>query len=206
MTPPRDGGRSSDVAAIVLAGGRSRRFGRDKLVEDVDGVRMLDRATDSVRNLAAEIIVVVAATGGPAAPGGVTVVRDTEPDAGPLAGLVAGLAATRANRIIVVGGDMPFLVETVLAALLATLRDPAVEVAALEHDGLPRPLPIAVRRDPALRAAQASLGAGDHRLRAILEALSTTVIPETTWRALDPTARTLADVDTPADLDLDMDQ
>jgi molybdopterin-guanine dinucleotide biosynthesis protein A len=172
----------------------------------VDGIRMLDRATDAVRSFAAQIIVVVGATGGPAPPDGVTLVRDAHADAGPLAGLAAALAATRANRILVVGGDMPFLVEGVLAVLLAALLDPAVQVAALEHDGRSRPLPIAVRRDPALKAAQAALDHGDRRLRAILETLATVAIPESTWRALDPSARTIADVDTPADLDSGVDR
>ena len=139
MTPATNGGRSSDLAAIVLAGGGSRRFGRDKLVEMVDGVRMLDRTTDAVRSLAAEIVVVVGSTGGPDAPPGVILVRDTEPDAGPLAGLAAGLAVVRANRILVVAGDMPFLEEAILAMLLAGLADPAVVAVALVHDGRPRP-------------------------------------------------------------------
>ena len=37
------------VAAIVLAGGRSSRFGRDKLAEPVDGRPLLDHAIDAVR-------------------------------------------------------------------------------------------------------------------------------------------------------------
>jgi molybdopterin-guanine dinucleotide biosynthesis protein A len=200
LTPTTDTGRSSDIAAIVLAGGGSRRFGRDKLVELIDGTRMLDRATDAVRSLAAEILVVVAPTGGPQAPPGVTLVRDAEPDAGPLAGLAAGLAQAHAHRILVVAGDMPYLEEAVLGTLLAGLADRAVDAVALVHDGRPRPVPIAIRREPALGAANAALDRGDRRLRALLEDLPTATIPEATWRKLDPTARTLADVDTPADL------
>ena len=39
------------------------------------------------------------------------------------------------------------------------------------------------------------------RLRALIETLETTVIPEATWRALDPYGMTVRDIDTPADLD-----
>ena len=48
------------IGAIVLAGGRSSRFGRDKLAEIVDGRPLLDHAIDAVRAVATDIVVVVA--------------------------------------------------------------------------------------------------------------------------------------------------
>ena len=36
------------IGAIVLAGGRSSRFGRDKLAESIDGRPLLDRAVEAV--------------------------------------------------------------------------------------------------------------------------------------------------------------
>ena len=44
------------------------------------------------------------------------------------------------------------------------------------------------------------LADGERRLRALTEELATTVIPEPTWRALDPYGMTVRDIDTPADL------
>ena len=44
------------------------------------------------------------------------------------------------------------------------------------------------------------LGDGERRLRALTGALEATVMDESTWRAHDPTAATLSDVDTPEDL------
>ena len=57
-----------------------------------------------------------------------------------------------------------------------------------------------MRRDPALAAADVLLADGERRLRALIETLETTVIPEPTWRALDPYGMTVRDIDTPADL------
>ena len=95
---------------------------------------------------------------------------------------------------------MPTLVGAVVDSMLVALDAPGVDAVVLEHDGRARPLPIALRRDPALAAADRLLADGERRLRALVEALETTVIPEATWRALDPYGMTVRDIDTPADL------
>jgi molybdopterin-guanine dinucleotide biosynthesis protein A len=88
----------------------------------------------------------------------------------------------------------------VLECLAAALEDDAIDLAVLEQAGRPRPLPMAVRRASAEAVAGRFLDAGERRLRALLEALPTTVLPEATWRVLDPLGRTMRDIDTPADL------
>ena len=188
------------VSAIVLAGGRSSRFGRDKLTEPIDGRTLLGHAIDAVRPFATEIIVVVAPdpTEVPALPADVTVVHDTLAFEGPLAGFLAGLGAAREPIALVVGGDMPSLVGAVLEAMLA--ESDAHGAVILEQDGRPRPLPMVVRREPALATADHLIGAGERRLRALASALAAHVLPESTWRVMDPGGLTLRDVDTPADL------
>ena len=49
------------VSAIVLAGGRSSRFGADKLAASMDGRPLLQHAIDAVARVADEVIVVLAA-------------------------------------------------------------------------------------------------------------------------------------------------
>jgi molybdopterin-guanine dinucleotide biosynthesis protein A len=192
-TPP-------DVGAIVLAGGRSERFGRDKLSEAIDGRPLLWHAIDAVRQVAGEYVVVVAPDAHPDLPDDVLVAHDPVAFEGPLAGLSAGLTATRADTVIVVGGDMPSVVGSVALEMLASLADPAFDAVVLEHDGRARPLPLVVRRDPARLAARRLLDRGERRLRALTTALATSVIPEATWRRLDPDGRSVRDVDTPDDL------
>ena len=188
------------VGAVVLAGGRSSRFGRDKLAEPIDGRPMLDHATDAVWVLAQEVIV-VATPGSPLAPsGGVRIVTDPIAFEGPLAGLVTGLRAHEptVDRVLVVGGDMPTLVPAVLDRMLQELDDH--ELAVLADDERPRPLPMAIRRSAGLDAAERLLEDGERRLRALLEVLETTVIPAAAWRTDDPEGATLRDVDEPGDL------
>ena len=96
------------LAAIVLAGGRSSRFGRDKLAEAIDGRPML-AACDRCRaaRSSTEILVVVAPDMSPGIPNDALLVHDDQAFEGPLAGVAAGLDATDADIVVIVGGDMP---------------------------------------------------------------------------------------------------
>ena len=158
------------VSAVILAGGRSIRFGRDKLAEPLDGRPMLDHAIDAVRPFATEILVVAAPDSDPPLPDGARLIHDPVAFEGPLAGALAGLGAARGSIVLV-----------------------------LEHDGRARPLPLVLRREPALATAQRLFTTGERRLRALPEALATSTIPEATWRALDPAGLTLRDIDTVED-------
>ncbi|HYN70712.1 MAG TPA: molybdenum cofactor guanylyltransferase [Candidatus Eisenbacteria bacterium] len=119
------------VSAIVLAGGRSSRFGGSKLQALVDGVPLLDLAIRAAAEVADEVIVVGPASGGVALtdldglPAAVRVelVRDPVAFGGPLIGLRSGLGAATGVLAIVVGGDMPRLEPAVLRAMLARLGD-----------------------------------------------------------------------------------
>jgi molybdenum cofactor guanylyltransferase len=188
------------VSAIVLAGGRSSRFGRDKLAEPIHGQPLLFHAVAAVRSVASEVIVVAAPDATPDLPEQAVVVHDRAFFEGPLAGLVAGLGAAQHATCLVVGGDSPSLVHAVLELLIVALDDPAVEAAVLDDGGRLRPLPGALRHDPALAAADRLVAHGERRLRLIYEALRTRTITQDTWGRLDPDGRTLHDIDTPADL------
>jgi molybdopterin-guanine dinucleotide biosynthesis protein A len=189
-------------AAIVLAGGRSSRFGRDKLAEPVDGERLLDRAITAVRQVVDVVLVVVAPGDRRPLPDGVTRVHDEAAFEGPLAGVAAGLRAVprTVERAILVGGDMPAIVPAVLEALLAALDDPAVDAAVLHDGDRRRPLPSAVRLPEASTRADELLAAGERRLRALIDRPGTVDLGPERWRRLDPTGDTLRDVDIPADL------
>jgi molybdopterin-guanine dinucleotide biosynthesis protein A len=186
------------VSVVILAGGRSSRFGRDKLIEPIDGRPLLSRAIDAVRPLASEILVVAAPDATPAVPADVRIVHDPVAFEGPLVGARAGVAAASEPVVLLVGGDSPSLVGAVLETMLEGVG--LVDACVLEHEGRRRPLPMAIRRDPALVALDQLVAQGERRLRALTDVLETRAIAELTWRTLDPDGATLRDIDTEADL------
>ena len=183
----------------MLAGGRSSRFGRDKLAELIDGRPMLHHAIAAVRALTDDIVVVAGVEAAPSLPDGVRVIHDDRPFEGPLAALGIGLSASATDRVIVVAGDMPALVPAALGRLLATLGAGAT-AAILDADERRAVLPMALIRKPARVAVGRLVDAGERRLGALLEALDLNVVPGAEWRLDDPDGRTLRDIDTPADL------
>jgi molybdenum cofactor guanylyltransferase len=106
------------ASAAILTGGRARRFdGRDKGALLVGRRRILDRQVDELRQLTDDILR-VGGDPGEAIPG-LRYVADRVPDAGPLGGLDAALAAARDDQLIVVACDMPFITAGFLQRLVA---------------------------------------------------------------------------------------
>lgn len=193
---------SARIGAIVLAGGRSSRFGRDKLIEPIDGLPLLDRAVLAVQAVAGDVVVVAAPGTERAVPDGARVVHDPRPFEGPLAGLAAGLDALgpTVDIALVVAGDMPALVPAVLRRLVAALGDGADAAQLADARGTARPLPAAVRRIPASVAARALIESGERRLRALPQRLTVVILEASAWTVDDATAGTLRDVDSVDDL------
>jgi molybdopterin-guanine dinucleotide biosynthesis protein A len=189
--------RDPTTSAIVLAGGRSSRFGSDKLVATAEGRTLLQCAVDAVTPVCDEVIVVAAHDGTLQPMERVRLVRDATPFPGPLAGLVEGARAARGTRLLAVGADMPSLVAGVLQVLVGALSQDA-RAATLRAD---QPLPMALDRAATIDVGTLLLERGERSLRALPRALQGIVLPLDTWRTLDPAGLTLRDVDRPADLD-----
>jgi molybdopterin-guanine dinucleotide biosynthesis protein A len=195
------------VVAIVLAGGASRRFGSDKLAATLDGRPVLHHALDAVAPFAGSIVIVIPPEAPepdlpPALVSRIVLAHDLALHEGPLAGLAAGLAACppETEVAIVVGGDMPTLQPDVLRLLAVALdADPALGAITVEADPAAI-LPMAVRPSVAAPAVAALLTENRRALRGLLAAVPSAVIPAAQWRAQDPDARTLRDIDLPVDL------
>jgi molybdopterin-guanine dinucleotide biosynthesis protein A len=218
------------IWGIVLAGGRSSRFGRDKLAEPLGGEPLLWHPIRVLAAICSEVVVVLAPNASePALAAGLATLvrfaRDPEPFGGPLVGLRAGLTAigsvglagaanpsgaaaavasgadpSVATIALVVGGDQPALVPAVLVELARRARANGRAAALVDASGKRRPLPCALAVTTSLAAAERLLRAGERRPRALLAALDVEDVPFGAWGRLDPEGGTLRDVDEPADL------
>ena len=95
---------------------------------------------------------------------------------------------------------MPHLVPAVLALLAAAVDGDAVIGGAVLEADPPCVLPLAIRPSIAGPIVHALLREDRRRLRALLDRLPVAVVPAVAWRAIDPDARTLVDIDVPGDL------
>jgi molybdopterin-guanine dinucleotide biosynthesis protein A len=186
------------VAGAIVAGGLATRLGgvaKSSLV--VGGRSIAERQLHALRATFPRVLV-VANDAGPWAGLGVEVVADRFVGAGPLAGVHAALVATAAHAgVVCVAGDMPF----VAPGLLALLRDHAPESAAVVPRVAGRPEPLLARWSrEALPLVEARLAAGERAVHAVFAALATAWLDEPALRAVDPTLRSFANVNTPEEL------
>jgi len=100
------------LSCIVLAGGKSKRLGRNKVVETIGQLTLLERVISRLISFQTEIIIVKAEDS--TLPRltqfrQLNVVRDIYSGKGSLGGVYTGLAVSRSHYNLVVAGDMPFL-------------------------------------------------------------------------------------------------
>jgi molybdopterin-guanine dinucleotide biosynthesis protein A len=96
------------MVGTVLAGGKSRRFGRNKAVEIFEGERLIERQVRTLRALFPEVMI-VSNTPELYLDLNVTTVADVVPGRGPLGGIHTGLLFAQGDSIFVTACDMPFL-------------------------------------------------------------------------------------------------
>jgi molybdopterin-guanine dinucleotide biosynthesis protein A len=176
-----------DCTGLILAGGDSRRMGRDKAALEFGGRTLLQGATALLQGIFPRVLVSVRHPRGDAA---VPQVADGQPDGGPLAGLCAGLAEAGTPWVFALAVDMPFL-DAGLIRALARRRGGFEAVVPVVREA-PQPLAAyyAASALPALRA----MLAGGRGPRAALERLRVCLV-----RA-DDEPDGFIDFDTPGDV------
>lgn len=94
------------MTGVVLVGGKSRRFGRDKVLSEFKGTPLLDHVVGVLRPLFDEVILVGHRRKGLERH---RVFEDIRPGCGPLGGIYTALHATSAEHCFVCAADMPHM-------------------------------------------------------------------------------------------------
>lgn len=183
--------------AVILAGGRARRFGgRPKLLLPLGGRRIVDRLLAALQAVADQVFIVAndcstyAGLGAPVHP-------DVLTDAGPLGGVHAALRVSRSSRTLIVAGDMPFPSPPFLARLLRH-ASPAVDVAVPRtRDGY-QPL-CACYRASCIPVLERRIAAGTLQASAAVREMRRRELGAEEIRPFDPHGTLLFNVNTPAD-------
>lgn len=182
------------LTGLVLAGGGSRRMGRDKALVEVNGRRLIDIAVGVLRDCCVDVA--VAAREQPIAGLDVRVVDDAEGE-GPLAGIVAGLRAARTPLVAVLGVDMPLASAAVFRRLAAAHAGEAAVVP--RAGGVIQPLHAVYARDAAEDLA-ALLARGERSPRVAIEVLGGRVLEPVDYDPEGTAGAFWANVNSPADL------
>lgn len=167
-------------AAIVLAGGGSRRMGRDKAWLEIEGRPLLAWVIEILARRCGPIV--ISARPGQSLPdiAGVERVDDPVADAGPLVGVHAAcerLEARGVNRAYLSSCDAAALSESHVEFMLGRLRPPAIAAVPIDLESRRHPLASAIEVAAIRARCWAQLEAGDHRLQSLLSGPEVIAVP-----------------------------
>ncbi len=136
---------SDSTAGLVLAAGRSTRFGANKLLADVDGRPMLQHVLDLAAAAGLAPVVVVIGPDNAALDAALTwrgekKVVNPDPERGLSSSVQLGIAelmGTTAARVVVLLGDQPFLTTDQADRILTSPTDPTRPITVPRYDGRP---------------------------------------------------------------------
>jgi molybdopterin-guanine dinucleotide biosynthesis protein A len=187
--------------AIILCGGASSRMGRDKASLPLESETLLGRAVRLVSDAVGDgPIVCVAAAGQvlPPLPESMQVLRDEQPNCGPLAALAVGMTALgkRADAAFVCGCDAPRLTKAFILRMFDLLADHPI---AVPFDGEHvHPLAAVYRTDTG-SIAESLLSSGERSLVSLVNRCDSLRVPVDDLRAVDPQLASLENCNTPDD-------
>jgi molybdopterin-guanine dinucleotide biosynthesis protein A len=106
-------------SAVILAGGKSSRMGRDKAFLETCGQTLLARQIQLARKTGASEIFISGREGADYSAFGCRVLKDNFPDAGPLTGIERALDAAKSPLLLVLAVDLPEMTVEFLQRLSA---------------------------------------------------------------------------------------
>jgi molybdopterin-guanine dinucleotide biosynthesis protein A len=186
-----------EVEGFILVGGASSRMGTNKALLEVGGLNFVERIHAALASITTKTNLVGAKKEYPTWPL-LPVVTDVHVKWGALGGLHAGLTACRAQWAAIVACDLPFVTGE-LFVRLASLRENFDAIVPVQPDGRLQPLCALYRTAPCRERAEGLITAGEHRPRALLDAVNTRRVGFCELSDLDTADRFFINVNTPQD-------
>jgi molybdenum cofactor guanylyltransferase len=164
--------RGMEVMGFVTAGGRSSRMGLDKAWLELGGRAMISHVLDALRPVVTDIAVI--ANRDDYAVLGVPIVSDSNRGIGPIEAVRASLAASRFDRVIVVGCDLPFVTPELFRYLLSQAGR-YQSVVPLDRDNIPEPL-CAIYSRSSLPEVERMIKAGQFKISPLFKRIETLLV------------------------------
>ncbi len=161
------------LTGVVLAGGKSSRFGQDKGLYHFHGKPLVEYALDILRPVCHDILI---STNHPDdySGFGIPCITDFFRDAGPLAGIHSALKHARSSMVAVIGCDMPNIPSRLFTAMLQHAG--AYDVVMPAHRGFTETL-CALYSKNAIYAIEQSIRNKEYKIIKAIESLNALFLP-----------------------------
>jgi molybdopterin-guanine dinucleotide biosynthesis protein A len=163
-------------AAVILAGGFSKRFGQDKCLIKLAGKPLVQHVIDRVSAVVDEKVVVVGSNAqrepfAELLKSKVNVVVDKHEGQSPLVGALTGFESVNADYSLLLPCDTPFVSSEIAALLLDLCVNKGAAIPRWPN-GYIEPLQAVYHTKSAIKAAQQALNAGKRDLFSMINNLS----------------------------------
>jgi FdhD protein len=183
-------------SAAILAGGKSRRFGSNKALAPWFTGHMIDALVQTAASACQEVII-IANESEPYSYLGLPIFPDILPGLGPLAGLQSALHNAKAERVLLLGCDMPLL-NSELLNFMWKIPTWAPVVIPVTPQGL-EPL-HAIYHKSLLHLVDQLINCGNLRLKSLARKVPCRIVGPDDILKLCPSFECLSSVNTPRDL------
>lgn len=185
------------VSAAILAGGRARRFGgTDKAALRVGAARVIDRQLAALTVVTDDIAII---SNDPSRYAALqrTVFPDVIAGAGALGGVYTALVRARADLVLIVACDLPFVSSALFQRLIDDMSEDVDAVIPRSSRGL-EPLCALYRRGCAA-AARARIDRGELQISELAREIRVRELGAAALAAYDPDGRLFHNINTPHD-------
>jgi molybdopterin-guanine dinucleotide biosynthesis protein A len=181
------------MPAAVLAGGASRRMGVPKASLPYGRMTLLAHQAERLSEIFEDVLVVAKEAPGIDA-GPARLVFDTSAVRAPIHGLVRALEEV-SDRVFILAVDLPVVTGEILRAIAQRSLASSSPAVLPWADGRLQPL-AGVWRSTVLPAARERIARGDLSLHGLAAEIGAEIFPEESWRAIDPSGNSFANLNT----------
>jgi len=180
------------LTGAIFAGGRSRRFGSNKALISVGGVRLIDRVIESIQTIC-DPVLLIANDLKPYYDVRAALVKDVMPHQGPLGAIYTALLFSPHEWVFVKATDMPYINLNVTRKMyeLAVNCDGVAPVL----DGRYEPL-FALYSRRCIPAIAEILQSQERKVTSFYRRVKIRALEEDKWRAIDEEGRSFLNINT----------
>ena len=185
-----------DVTGVILAGGKSSRYGRNKSFVKVNGIPLIERVIREVKNVFQDVIIITN-TPDEYAYLNFPMFEDLIKGLGPLGGIYTGLRSLQTGSGFFVACDMPTISQKLIKYMVGNRRDHDVVIPRIA--GRLEPL-FALYSQRCLPPIKTLIDARQYQIFGFLGEVSVRYIEEEEIRPIDCELRTFFNINRPEEL------
>lgn len=182
------------MTGIVLIGGKSTRFGRDKVIAPMGDKLLIEHVIEVIRPLFDDVLLIGHKRNDLKA---FTIVEDLRPGCGPLGGIYTALSYAQTSNIFVFAADMPNLDERFISHMISSTEDHDVVIPMWSKGREPL---HAVYHKRILPVVKSLLDADLFKIFNLLDRVDTLTITEDTIRQFGRPEEIFANINTLHDI------